>query len=89
MRRRMLDLSHGRFVYWRKLLRLAVRSYFPCVCQFSLRIIYLRLAIDTIVSLAIAVVVLRLVYACDFCGDFQYDFLPLTDVNERINNECA
>ena len=32
---------------------------------------------------------LRPVYICNFCCDFQCDFLLLTDVKERINNECS
>ncbi len=31
----------------------------------------------------------RPVYTCNFCCDFQCDFLLLIDVNEWINNECA
>ena len=31
----------------------------------------------------------RPVYTCNFCYDFQCDFLLLIDVNEWTNNECA
>ena len=33
--------------------------------------------------------ILRPVYTCNFCGDFQCDFLLSTDVKEWINNECS
>ncbi len=32
---------------------------------------------------------LRPVYTCNFRCDFQCDFRLLTDVKERINNECS
>ena len=34
-------------------------------------------------------VLLRPVYTCKFCRDFQCNFLLLIDVNEWITNECA
>ena len=32
---------------------------------------------------------LRLVYTCNFCGDFRCNFLLLIDVNEWISYECS
>ncbi len=34
-------------------------------------------------------VLLRPVYTCNFCRDFQCNFLLLIDVNEWITSECA